>query len=164
MQVPHGPWWMGRRGEWYVAVQILLFVLVAVGPGTWRGWPPWLFPDSMLVSITGAILILAGASFFIGGVVTIGPSLTTLPFPGEQATLVESGPFRFVRHPIYCGLIFGAFGWALLVRGWLTILYAVALAVFFDIKARREERWLSEKFPGYAAYRTRVRKLVPFVY
>jgi protein-S-isoprenylcysteine O-methyltransferase Ste14 len=35
---------------------------------------------------------------------------------------------------------------------------------FFDLKARREEAWLLAAYPGYAAYRRRVRKLFPFVY
>jgi protein-S-isoprenylcysteine O-methyltransferase Ste14 len=39
-----------------------------------------------------------------------------------------------------------------------------ALLVFFDLKARREERWLEEAYPGYGDYRRRVRKLVPFLY
>jgi protein-S-isoprenylcysteine O-methyltransferase Ste14 len=49
-------------------------------------------------------------------------------------------------------------------EGWLTIGYAIILLVFFDIKSRREERWLSEKFSGYAAYQKRVRKLIPLLY
>ena len=159
-----GPWWRGRRGEWYVVVQSLLILLVAVGPRTCLGWPAWPFPNWWLVPIAGASLILTGTVFFVGAAVRMGPSLTALPYPTEQATLIETGLFRFVRHPIYCSVILGSFGWALLTRGWLTILYAAVLAAFLDIKARREERWLEEKFSGYAAYRARVRKLVPFVY
>ena len=52
----------------------------------------------------------------------------------------------------------------LLVRGPLTVLYAVLLLLFLDVKSRREERWLSAKFSSYADYRKRVRKLIPFVY
>lgn len=57
-----------------------------------------------------------------------------------------------------------AFGWGLWVHGWLTLGYALLLFVFFDLKSSREERWLREKFPGYDAYRRRVRKLIPFIY
>jgi protein-S-isoprenylcysteine O-methyltransferase Ste14 len=57
-----------------------------------------------------------------------------------------------------------AFGWALWIRSWFTIAYALALFVFIDLKARREERWLAEKFPEYAEYRRRVHKFVPFIY
>ncbi len=54
--------------------------------------------------------------------------------------------------------------WALVVQSWLTLGYVVALFVFLDAKARREEKWLTERFPGYVAYQRRVRKLIPFVY
>ena len=55
-------------------------------------------------------------------------------------------------------------GWAIWRHGWLTLLYAALLFLLFDAKARREERWLLEKFPSYSEYKRRVRKLVPFLY
>lgn len=69
-----------------------------------------------------------------------------------------------IRHPIYTGLSLCAFGWSLLHGSVLSLICTLALVVFFDIKARREERWLAVKFDGYAAYRQRVRKLIPFIY
>ena len=57
-----------------------------------------------------------------------------------------------------------AFGWAGVVQGWLTLLWALVLLVFFDIKSRREEAWLLARFPAYADYQRRVRKLLPFIY
>ena len=94
----------------------------------------------------------------------LGTNLTPLPYPKEKGTLVETGPYALVRHPIYSGAIFMGFGWALWVHGWLTLGYACLLLVFFDVKSRLEERWLSEKFTGYEAYQKRVRKLIPFIY
>jgi protein-S-isoprenylcysteine O-methyltransferase Ste14 len=49
-------------------------------------------------------------------------------------------------------------------HSWLTTAYALLLFIFFAIKSRREERLLEKKFPEYAAYRKRVRRLIPFVY
>jgi protein-S-isoprenylcysteine O-methyltransferase Ste14 len=65
---------------------------------------------------------------------------------------------------MYSGAIFMAFGWALWVHSWLTLIYAIILFVFFDLKARREEQWLTEKFPRYVIYQKRACKLIPFVY
>ena len=48
--------------------------------------------------------------------------------------------------------------------GWLTLGYVFAHFVLLDVKSRREEKWLAEKFPTYAAYARRVRNLVPFLY
>jgi protein-S-isoprenylcysteine O-methyltransferase Ste14 len=94
----------------------------------------------------------------------LGPNLTPLPYPKDETTLLQTGPYRIVRHPIYSGAILMAFGWAFWVQGWLTIVYAMILLLFFDIKARREEQWLKEKLSGYSSYQKRVRKLIPFIY
>lgn len=73
-------------------------------------------------------------------------------------------PPLLARHPIYGGVILLAFGWALWVQGTLTLLWALVLTVFFDVKSRREELWLIARFPAYADYRRRVCKLLPFIY
>ena len=65
---------------------------------------------------------------------------------------------------LICGLILAAFGYGLWVHGWLTLLYAAILFAFFDVKSRREERWLEERYADYPEYRRRVRKLIPWVY
>lgn len=155
-------WWKGARGEWYVVAQGLILALVALGPRTAFGLPDW--PHPLVVMTAGLILLVLGAVAAIAAALHLGPNLTPLPHPKDHATLVESGLYGVVRHPIYCALILIAVGWALFVQGWLTLAYAAVLFVFFDIKSRREEVWLMARFPAYAAYRRRVRKLIPFVY
>lgn len=157
-------WWRGQRGEWYVVIQFVLFALVAVGPTEWRGWPAWPFPGGQPAGILGAAMMVVGLAVAVWGGVMHGAGLQALPYPPEGGTLLHTGPYRFVRHPIYSGAVFIAFGWAIWRHGWLTLVYAALLFLLFDAKARREERWLVEKFPSYAGYQRRVRKLVPFLY
>ena len=156
------PWWKGTRGEWYVVGQIALMVLVFLGPQTWSGLPGWTFYPQ-LCSIIGSVLLVVGGILLFAGIFKLGANLTAMPYPKEQGTLIETGPYQCVRHPMYGGILI-PFGWALWVQGWLTLAYAIILLIFFDIKSRREERWLKEKFSGYVAYQKRVRKLIPFVY
>ncbi len=159
------PWWKGKHGEWYVIGQLALMALVFFGPRTLPGWPVWPSTYARAASVVGAVLMAIGALLLAAGMFSLGSrSLTPMPYPREGAVLVQTGPYRFVRHPIYSGGILIALGWALLVNGWLTIGYAVLLFVFFDIKSRREEHWLKDKFPGYAAYQRRACKLIPFLY
>lgn len=164
MKIPSG-WWRGERGEWYVVVQVVLFAVVVLGPRTLPGLPAWpglAFPA--VWQLLGAVAIAAGLAVSVFAAFNLGAALTPLPHPKDEARLVVGGLYRFVRHPIYFGVILMAFGWAVFVRGWLTLAYAVVLIVFFDIKSRREEQWLRRKFPEYAAYQRRVRRLIPFVY
>jgi protein-S-isoprenylcysteine O-methyltransferase Ste14 len=158
------PWWRGAKGEWYVVVQGLIFVVIVFGPRNLPGWAPWPEPWALIASATGVVLMVAGAALAVSGALRLGSNLSALPYPKDDAPLVETGPYRIVRNPIYSGLILGAFGWGLFVHGWLTLLYAAVLFAFFDVKSRLEERWLCGRFPEYADYEKRVRKLIPWVY
>ena len=78
--------------------------------------------------------------------------------------LVKAGPYRFVRHPIYTGLLLMCLGSALDIgrlRGWLGL---VLVFVGFWIKLKQEETLMLQHFPDdYPAYRKQVKALVPFV-
>lgn len=98
--MPDAPWWTGKRGEGYVAVQALLFVLLAVGPPTWHGWPAWPFPQSR---VAGWTLLVLGSGFAFVAIAKLGSTLTPLPYPAARGRMVQSGAYALVRHPIYCG-------------------------------------------------------------
>lgn len=158
------PWWKGTKGEWYVVIQFILFGLVALGPSALPGWPDWTAPWRTIALVAGLILAALGALLALGGLFSLGSNLTAVPHPKEDAHMVENGAYRWVRHPIYSGIILGAFGFGLLRGGWLGLLYGLILFVFFDIKSRREELWLREKYADYASYQQRVHKLIPYLY
>ena len=129
------------------------------------GLPVWL--DTLASGAERGI----GLSLFVGGIAlggwsrhSLGASFTPFPKPVEGGSQVARGPYRFVRHPIYSGIVLSVAGWALAWRSVCGAALAIVLLVFFDLKARREERWLEAAYPGYAEYRQRTRKLIPFVY
>ena len=158
------PWWKGPNGEWYVVVQIVLFGLVAFAPANLPGQSTWNEPGRTIGILAGLIVGGIGGLLVFAGLFSLGSNLTAVPRPKENAHMVEHGAYRVVRHPIYSGIILGSFGLGLLRGGWLALLYALVLFIFFDIKSRREEKWLQEKYTDYAEYQTRVRKLIPFLY
>jgi len=162
--VARKPWWTGSRGEWFVVAQVALIGLVFFGPRTAAGLPSWRLPFPYACQVVGGALMFAGGLLLVAGLVCLGHGLTPLPYPKDGAELIQTGPFALVRHPMYSGGLVLALGWASYVQGWLTLGYVAALFVFLDVKSRREEKWLAERFPSYAAYQKRVRKLVPFVY
>ncbi len=158
------PWHRGARGEWYVVAQFALFALVAFGPRTIVGRAFWPFPHSGAAFAAGLALGLAGAALVLAAALMHGSRLTPLPHPGERATLHERGVYAWMRHPIYTGALLTAFGVAAMRESGVVLAVAFVIALLLDRKAAREERWLLERFPGYAAYRARVRKFVPLVY
>jgi len=78
--------------------------------------------------------------------------------------IVDTGPYALVRHPIYTGLLLSGFATAIARGRWEALIGAFLFALGCWIKARQEERFLSEELgPEYATYRKRVPMLVPFV-
>ena len=158
------PLWKGPRGEWYLVVQGCLFLLLVFGPRTSRVVTEWDASYAWIGSVGGGALFLAGALLAATGAFNLGKNLTPLPAPKDNSALIVAGAYRLVRHPIYSGITFMAFGWGMWLNSWLTVGYALLLFAFFDVKSRYEERLLAEKFVGYASYRKQVRKLIPFIY
>jgi len=146
------------RGVGWVLAQFVLMGVVVVS---------WLaardLPSSALV-VVGAALGVAGVVLGGWAAATLGSSLTPFPRPKPDGELVTSGPFAFVRHPIYTALLLFFAGGSLLFERW-ALLGVAALAVLWTLKARVEERHLARAFPAYADYRRRVRaRFVPLVY
>ena len=157
-------WWKGERGEWYVVLQFILFAIIFAAPFLTSQYSGWSDPWSTIGRVLGILFMALGGLLALAGLGSLGRNLAAVPHPKEDASLVEQGAYKIVRHPIYSGIILGAFGWALIMNSVVTILLAAILFLFFDVKSRREEKWLCLKFSNYAAYQQRVRKLLPFIY
>ena len=155
---------LGPRGEGWVAIQGVIL--------TWIAATGWYFPAGVvaglppLVGVAGWTFIAAGLALVLAGTQALAShdAFTALPRPRDSARLVETGAFRLVRNPVYGGLVLIGLGWAA-TRGSIAALAGTAvLFVFLDLKRRREEAWLAERFPGYAAYRSRTRRMIPWIY
>ncbi len=152
---------MGPRGEGWVIIQAVLLFAIAVSA---IAGPAWSGGLRVLSLVVGGTAIVAGGTLVIGGMRGLGGQVTPFPRPSADASLVETGAYSLVRHPIYGGLILGALGWGLVAASIPTLGLTVVLLGFFDLKSRREEAWLVARFPGYAAYRGRTKRLIPYLY
>jgi protein-S-isoprenylcysteine O-methyltransferase Ste14 len=118
-----------------------------------------------------AALTVAGAALAAGGALVagwsswlLGRGFTPFPRPAAAARLIQRGPYRVVRHPIYAGGLAFFTGYALYASV-PALALAAALGLVWALKARVEERYLRERYRGYAAYAEQVRfRLLPFVY
>ena len=140
--------WAGKRGEGYVVIQIILVALVLLGPRTWPGLPQWPALVAQIALPVGIAMMVLGVGLIVSGVVALGRNLAAVPRPKQGATLVERGPYRIVRHPMYTGAILIAFGWAFAVSGSLSLVYAFMVVAFLAIKTAREERWRAGNPPN----------------
>lgn len=147
------------RGLVWVVVQ---FTLMVVGLASGPLWPSqW---DNKVSLVVGALFIGLAAWTGIRGKRDLGNNRTVFPRPKEDARLITSGIYAYVRHPLYVSVICTGFGWALLWRSWPAVVIAVLQVPFFDAKARREERWLCERHADYADYMRRAKRFIPGLY
>jgi protein-S-isoprenylcysteine O-methyltransferase Ste14 len=152
---------LGPRGEGWVALQV---VLVAAIIGCAFVGIYWAGSVESFFGVLGLVIALAGVALAISGVVALGSSFTPLPRPRSGTRVRRGGVFRLVRHPVYGGVILIALGWSL-AEAPLGLVPTVLLAALFDLKSRREEEWLTERFPEYEEYRERTpRRFVPWLY
>jgi protein-S-isoprenylcysteine O-methyltransferase Ste14 len=152
---------LGPRGEGWVVLQSA--ALLAAGVAGVMG-PDWPSDVGAPLRVGGLVVAAAGGVLGAAGIAHLGDALTPFPRPVDDAELRQDGMFGVVRHPIYGGLLLVALGWSLLTSP-LALAPTAALAAVFEAKRRREERWLSERHPTYAAYARRVRRrFIPFVW
>lgn len=150
-------------GAGFVVVQAILLGLLFFGPVRLNAGEAYGVQSALLQWLGYAVFVI-GSSIAILAAFQLGKNLTPLPKPKDNAELVQAGLYRWVRHPIYFGVIVLALGWGLIQQTLLVWIYVLVLMVFFDIKSRKEEQWLCERFSEYPKYQGRVRKLVPWIY
>ena len=149
------------RGELYVLVQAILLIALFFEPKDVFGLPDKLNQTLWWI---GQILFYSGIVIAIWAAILLGPNLTPLPKPKPSGQLIQTGLYKLVRHPIYFGVILVSFGWAGIEQTIYTLVLAFIVLIFFDLKSRQEERWLTQKFSEYAEYKMTTKKLIPFVY
>jgi len=155
---------LGPRGEGWVALQFVAIGLIAVASS---------IDASDILALAGPIPMLAGAVLIVIAVaiavrgyldLNAANAFTAFPHPRPDGSLVETGAYRLVRHPLYAGLILGGLGYAIVHASPMGLAATALLFVVLDLKRRREETWPVERFAGYDAYRRRSRALIPSLY
>lgn len=110
------------------------------------------------------ILVAAGLGFAVWARRHLGRNWSGNVTLKEGHTLVRSGPYRSVRHPIYTGLLLGLAGTALAVGEWRGLLALPLAFASFWYKSRIEEAKMAATFAEYEAYRRETAALIPFIF
>ncbi|MFP4245972.1 MAG: methyltransferase family protein [Halochromatium sp.] len=155
----------GRRGELLVALQFVLMLIFAIAPVWHPGLSSALVADLLPARLILAVpLALAALVLAAMGSHHIRDYLTPLPYPVDHNRLVQHGVYALVRHPLYSSLLSAALAWTLYTLSLSHLILLIVGFLFFDVKARKEEAWLSERHPEYHDYAKRVCKFIPYLY
>jgi protein-S-isoprenylcysteine O-methyltransferase Ste14 len=170
-------WWIAARGakpvrrsesvlfraSYIVPLLIAIWLLAARRvPIAFLNEP--VLPRTLALSVAGALLTALGLAFTVWARVHLAGNWSATVTIKENHSLVRDGPYRYVRHPIYTGILLAILGSAIARDEWRAVVAVVIAFVSFWRKLRLEERWLTEVFgEDYRRYRQEVRALIPFV-
>ncbi|HEY0682702.1 MAG TPA: isoprenylcysteine carboxylmethyltransferase family protein [Steroidobacter sp.] len=107
----------------------------------------------------GVVIFVSGAALRWYAIFYLGPYFTV------DVRVGDTGPYRFVRHPSYTGVLLEFLGFALFIGNAWSMLLLVPVAIVFSYRIRVEERALEQGLgEAYASYQRRTKRLIPFVY
>ena len=116
------------------------------------------------LNIVGLILAALGIVLAIWARVYLGRNWGMPQVVKEHPTLVTTGPYAYIRHPIYAGILTALFGSGFVIWWWFVV-FAWSLVYFLAFAMPDEEALLQKEFPDtYPAYRARTKRLIPFVW
>jgi protein-S-isoprenylcysteine O-methyltransferase Ste14 len=145
-----------NKSNLLVSIQFLLLVVI-IGvplPRFGEDFPDW------LVGV-GSVLVWVGLIILALSIFKLGGSLTASPIPKNDSVLKTDGLYKWMRHPIYSGLIATGLGLAIESESLLNILVALALIALLTYKAKWEESFLLERYPEYRKYMSKTGRFVP---
>ncbi|SRR5579875_1546872 len=154
----------GRTSKLHTALFAVSFALLLM---SWSqqgalGWR--IFPNSSYLMACGFALTVSGLAFAVWARLHLGRYWSGNVSIKEDHKLIQTGPYRFVRHPIYTGILVGMIGTAIAVGEVRAILAIGFLLAALMVKIPQEEQALTSTFGRkYANYRKKVKALVPYV-
>jgi protein-S-isoprenylcysteine O-methyltransferase Ste14 len=121
-------------------------------------------PVDPVLSCIGVILCVAGMLLLVWGRQYLGRNWSQTVAVKIEHELVTTGPYRYVRHPMYSGGFLACIGSAVVAGGaWIFLL--VILGTLFLWRVRAEDKLLAQQFPTeYPDYKKRTKALIPFVW
>jgi protein-S-isoprenylcysteine O-methyltransferase Ste14 len=151
--------WMGVWWRIAIAVAVVLAVHFKLVGG--RSYLSGMV-HSPALNILGLVLAAAGVALAIWARLYLGRNWGMPLSIKENPELVTTGPYAYIRNPIYTGVLLALLGSSLIVWWW-TVIFVWA-AIYFVFAARGEEKIMLREFPDqYPAYKARTKMLVPFV-
>jgi protein-S-isoprenylcysteine O-methyltransferase Ste14 len=144
-----------RTGWMLLAVQVaLLIAIVLVPPADHWPTPSWVLGLASLLTLGGMVVVVLAA-------LRLGRALTTSASEGRDVPVQRDGLYRWVRHPMYSGLLALVIGVALRSGNVLAAVLALVIVVFFHEKAAWEEGHLRARSSAYDAYASVTPRFVP---
>ena len=117
------------------------------------------------VSYLGLIIIISGFVLRQYSIKILGRFFTPVIMLQKDQKLIQEGPYKYIRHPSYTGLLLELTGLSLSLSNWLSLLITLILFLpVINYRIKIEEEFLNKNFKGYPNYQKRTKKLIPYIY
>jgi protein-S-isoprenylcysteine O-methyltransferase len=145
---------------------VVIFISVWLSIHCVSFFPQLAIPHRRGVYLLGAALFLCGIILRWYSIWYLGRYFTVDVAIAKEHRVIDSGPYRFIRHPSYTGALVAFLGFGFCLGNWMSILCVLVLIVAaFMWRIQVEERALSDALgEDYRAYMRRTKRLIPFVY
>ncbi len=155
-------WWQGAYLRLAVIAAVLVLLHMPVVASLFAHVR--LTTANPVSSSIGVFLCAAGIAFAIWARRHLGRNWGMPMAIKEEAEFVTSGPYAYVRHPIYAGMLIAMLG-SVLVEGVMWLVPLVVFGVYFIYSAQSEERHMAQQFPEqYPAYAKHTKMFIPFIF
>jgi protein-S-isoprenylcysteine O-methyltransferase Ste14 len=155
---------MGQFVGFRVALFVIAYLVIRAGviTGVIKGHQP-IVSDPVLQGI-GTALFLMGLGLAVWARAYLGRNWGTPMSEKVDAELVTTGPYRYIRNPIYSGIILAGIGTTVGVS-WYWVVGVVLLGAYFIYSATAESRIMERRFPEtYPAYKRSTKMLIPLIF
>jgi len=142
----------------YITLGALILVIAPLELAIWR---PHL---SGIQQAVGALVGLSGVILAVLSYRALGKNFRVFAAPRRNGTLITSGVFSKLRHPMYAGAILMIGGWMLFFGSFLSLPLWLAFSILYVVKSVKEERILVDRFPEYKEYQKKTYKFLPYIY
>jgi protein-S-isoprenylcysteine O-methyltransferase Ste14 len=153
----------GQRARYWALLVIGYFLLIK-SSSLPHPIDQLLVPHSESSAWTGAFLCIGGLGLAIWARAILGRNWSGVVTLKEEHELIERGPYRIVRHPIYTGMLAMFAGTAIAIGYFGGFVGLLLVFISFWMKLKREEDLMLKEFPEkYSAYQRRVKRIIPFL-
>jgi protein-S-isoprenylcysteine O-methyltransferase Ste14 len=119
---------------------------------------PGVFQVHLIIKYAGAIVSILGFLVIVIAILQLKKNLTPFPTPKDNGVLINTGLYKYVRHPIYSGIFLAAIGIAFYTGSYWQLAISFILLILFYYKSMYEESLLIEKYKDYENYKKVTRR------
>ncbi len=146
---------LGSKDYKLVALQMLLFLLYIFDLKFLS------LAFSSFIKTVAYIVAILGVVVLILAMLQLNKNLSPFPSPKTNSELVKSGLYKYVRHPIYTGILISSFSFAMATESGFRILISILLYILFIVKSEYEERLLTKRYMEYELYKKTTGRFFP---